>query len=150
MEWWNQTQRYKRFPKKMTESTYSHVHVRWLKASLVDIVESKGLSGVGAVLINFHSHPAASWRVWLSLRLLSPRRHDLWQGEGHGTCDQSGAAVRGQGVNRWLFGLQVEFIYQKKLLVGEELKSSLDLNDRTSFLPPVWRFFTLKREQDHR
>lgn len=41
-------------------SIYSHVNVRWLEASLVDIVEGESLSGVGAVLIHLHSSPVAS------------------------------------------------------------------------------------------
>ena len=42
---------------------YSHVHVWWLEASLIDVVESEGLSGVGAVLVHLHRCPAASLGV---------------------------------------------------------------------------------------
>lgn len=64
--------------------SYSHVDVRRLEASLVDVVESEGLSGVGAVLVHLHRRPAASLGVRLSLRLLPPCRHDLGQGKSHG------------------------------------------------------------------
>lgn len=69
--------------------TNSHVDVRRLEASLVDVVEGEGLSGVGAVLVHLYSHPAASLSVWLSLWMLPPHSHDFWQGEGHFLCDQS-------------------------------------------------------------
>lgn len=69
-------------------SIYSHVNVRRLEASLVDVVEGERLSGVGAVLVHLHSGPVASLWIWLSLRLLPPCCHDLWQGEGHGARDQ--------------------------------------------------------------
>lgn len=38
---------------------YSHVHMRRLKASLVDVVEGEGLSGVSAIFIHLHQHPVA-------------------------------------------------------------------------------------------
>lgn len=41
----------------------SHVDVRRLEASLVDVVKGEGLRGVGAVLVHFHRRPAASLAV---------------------------------------------------------------------------------------
>lgn len=44
-------------------SVYSHVDMWWLEASLVDVVEGKGLSGVRAVLVYLYRRPVASLRV---------------------------------------------------------------------------------------
>lgn len=66
-------------------SFYSHVNMWRLEASLVNVVEGEGLGGVGAVLVHLHRCPVAPLRMWLSLRLLPPRCHNLWQGEGHDT-----------------------------------------------------------------
>ncbi len=77
---------------------YSHMDVWRLEASLVDVVEGEGLSGVGAVLVYLHCRPAASLGVRLTLWLLPPRCHDLWQSEGHGTGDWSTVGGGEQGV----------------------------------------------------
>lgn len=45
-----------------------HLHVRWLKAALVDVVESEGLGGVGTVLVHLNNEPAM---------LVPPRRHHV-------------------------------------------------------------------------
>lgn len=68
---------------------YSHVDLWRLEASLVDVVEGEGLSGVGAVFVYFHCRPVASLGLQLSLRLLPSGCHYLRQGKGHGTGTRS-------------------------------------------------------------
>lgn len=55
----------------------SHVNMRRLESSLVDVVEGEGLCGVGAVLVHLHGRTAAPLAVGLSLGLLPPGCHDL-------------------------------------------------------------------------
>lgn len=55
----------------------SHVNVRRLESTLVDVVEGECLRGVGAVLVHLHRRAAAPLPVGLSLGLLPPGGHDL-------------------------------------------------------------------------
>lgn len=59
------------------------MNVRRLESSLVDVVESEGLRGVGTVLVHLHRSAAAPLTMGLSLGLLPPGRHDLRQSESH-------------------------------------------------------------------
>lgn len=63
--------------KKQKTMLDSHVDVWRLEASLVDVVEGEGLSGVGAIFVYLHRCPVASLGLRLSLRLLPSRCHDL-------------------------------------------------------------------------
>lgn len=66
-------------------AAYLHLHMRWLEAALVDVVEGEGLGGVGAVLVHLDEKPAV---------LVPPCGHHMGLGERHAQA----AGQEGQGL----------------------------------------------------
>lgn len=82
----------RRHPRPCTQRSlghlHLHLHVRWLEAALVDIVEGEGLGGIGAVLVHLDDESAM---------LVPSRGHHVGLGERHAQA----TGEQGQG-----FGLQ--------------------------------------------
>lgn len=65
---------------KCAHASFLHVDVGRLEATLVDVVEGEGLSGVGTVFVHLHHSSSSSLR----LLLLSSGCHDFRKCESHG------------------------------------------------------------------